>query len=203
MIGRGNLSCLVLFIESIYAWRMVPHFALQSDYIVAGFNHVMAQTDLSADIHAAILPAWIYAVQSGNPRFGPAALRLLIEVDWTWTRYETLLAGFREMKSWPVMWKHCGFDQLDGRHGDRSWRKCKVRLLSHTIWSTGVECRLATESGPGMARKGWRLAVVGDCPFEVKVAAGMEAQVVIGDFTTYPPFFPGDRTMIAHHTRKV
>jgi hypothetical protein len=174
---------------------LTPKFATPTEHIVESFNFVLESTNIPLELREAILPAWIFAHQSGNPRFSTPALAILGEFHWDWGSFDVWLDRFQRRNRWPYMWNREELPLLVKRGSAWKLRQARVGILAHTLSMSASGCRDGVQRAPYLKERGWRVSSI-KCPVEDEIAAEMKSTISIDDWRTWPPFFPGDRNRI-------
>jgi hypothetical protein len=174
---------------------MVSDFATAEAHIAESYTFVMDSTDVPMDLREALLPIWIYAHQSGNPKIEPPALAILGEFKWTWKPFEDWLETFKKAGRWPYMWEKFDIPDLVKRDSQWKLRQARVRLLAHTLSMSAYKCRDGHKDHSLHRSRGWHIPSI-KCPVEDEVAAALLNSIDLDDWRTWPPFFPGDRSSL-------
>jgi DNA-binding cell septation regulator SpoVG len=143
-----------------------------------------------------LLSGFIAAHQSGDPRAERhVVLDVLSGQTWSWDQFDRWLARFSAEDRWPRMWadvREAGRDQ-----NQDLMNTARCGLLHHTLVLKSYRARDGMKPAyvAMMKKRGWDYSFA-DCPVEQEIALAMRHGVTLDDWRTYPPFFPGDRTMI-------
>lgn len=121
----------------------------------------------------------------------------LAEADWTWPWYEDWYAKFTGWGVYPPLWPPLvpEPDPANPYSPEElaAYRKAGIApLIAHTAAMIFFRER---HLGKAHQHMRYKLAHKGD-PAEMKAAAEREGQIVAGDYSVLPPFFPGDRTAL-------
>ncbi|MFK5979753.1 MAG: hypothetical protein QM488_12795 [Rhizobiaceae bacterium] len=173
----------------------VSKFATDKEYISEAYYYVMSGTRISADLHEKLLPAFVQAHQSGDPKKELHALKPLNTAEWQWPMFDLWSKAFQQINIWPYMWDKFDIPDLLADQQSEECKRALVKLLCHNLSMTTYTCHKALKGSQKdwFSRHGWRLVSIND-PVEDKIAEDLKDQVLLDDWRTWPPFFPGDRT---------
>jgi hypothetical protein len=174
---------------------MESPFATPASAISDAWNFVLASTTIPEDLREALLPAYVYAHRSGNPKLEAPALAILGAYRWEWPSFEEWLERFRETGEWPYIWNQNDIPALVKRDSQWKLRQARVEVLAHTLAMTAYNARDCTGKSALMLRHGWSLVDIRD-PVEMRIAQQIKRRIDVSDWRTWPPFFPGDRTSL-------
>lgn len=171
------------------------------------YLHVLGLTTIKPDIVKGMLPLWLHGHQKGDPRLAEAALGPLRSpgISFAWPWFIEWLEHFREARLLPRAWEPFADRVKDRRLGFRDERvPLLADVLSRTIWNRR-EASLHLESS-GTRLDGWQRTytyeLVVDCEASESLLPDRLARLVPGDWLTYPPYFPGDRTSVRRKVQK-
>jgi hypothetical protein len=181
---------------------LTPKFATPAEQITQSFSFVLEETDIPLELREAILPLWIYVHQNGNPKFDVSSLAVLGEFEWAWKPFEDWSAKFGEANRWPYMWQREELPDLIKRGSAWKLRQARVKIFAHTLTMSAFSCRDGVRRAPYLKKFGWRVSSI-KCPVEDEVSAKKKDTVIIDDWRTWPPFFPGDRSHISGLPRRI
>lgn len=178
-----------------------PQFAPDEAFMRWGWERVMATTDIPFEMSEAAYPNWRAAFVSGDPRRERNVMREAfgsLDFRWYWLEesFQWIQRVIEPVHGWPYTWRTPIRKSL-------RLPKYRVDLLGGEIAGAVYQARsreaYATsrqrKGGPNLARElvlvsGW------GCPAEDAVARLFVDRFRAGDGTSWPPFFPGDRTSL-------
>jgi hypothetical protein len=173
-------------------------FANGEDFIREAFEQVLQPCNLESGLHKVLLVSYVYANQSGIPKLEPLSLMLLSEITWNWPWFNEWYSAFKEVGAWPSMWKQeaSNFPHIERHNASRQLRIAKVYILAHTISMVTCRVRDFNKWKLNSVSKELNLLSLPECRVECEVAADYSSTIKASDWTTWPPFFPGDRTSV-------
>ncbi len=121
----------------------------------------------------------------------------LSELDWQWPWFEEWYKKFTEWGVYPHLWPPMApeLDESEPYSDEElaAYRKAAIApLIAHTAAMIFFRDRHIEKSHSFTK---WRLAHKND-PAEMRVAIPKEIDIVSGNMSSLPPFFPGDRTSL-------
>jgi hypothetical protein len=184
---KGGRTCIVFeFLDDLSPILPLP---LASEV----FHHVMSQTTLDVTIRDWILPMWLTSEIDRTDKLRNAAFSPLLSegVRWEWPQFDDARRKFKQEGIWPHQWKAYEADR-------RTDRTLAVIFLRRTIQMSLINRRDALghahEHSAWSFRRGWRFST--NDPDGPELVDCYRDTVRLGDWTTYPPYFPGDVTTI-------
>jgi hypothetical protein len=172
------------------------------------FQQVLGGTTVKPEIAQCMLPLWLHGVMKGDARFETAAFGPLLSPDisfvWDWfTRYRK---EFRLLHLLPLSWHAFADEMKDLRLG---LRELRVLLLAETINRTMWNRREAAQHAAsddvntfgGTRRATYTLE--SDCEASAHVNRIKLPELIPGDWRTYPPYYPGDHTVVARSSERM
>ncbi len=194
----GSRTCLVYEYLDDLASR------LTIDQAVECYRHVFSQTTMKPEVSEGMLPLWLHGWVNRDQRLEKAALMPAGgDVSWGWSAVHTFRDRFINLGSWPKVWEmYLDLDNLRDRR--RGLKSEMVELLRRTIAETIHNRANAAQDNPDPTSFSWRHGYEFHCDGDVErtVAEEHRSTLVLGDWRTYPPYFPGDTTRIRPVFRK-
>jgi len=176
-------------------------FAPKEAFMRWGWDRVMAATDLPHELSEAAFPGWRNAFAAGDPRKARIALGDALagqDFRWAWLEqcFDWIHRVIEPVHGWPHAWRTprrkllklpgSRMDllalELGGMVYQARNRTDFARLRQHEPRSNMVY-EVVLVSGWG-------------CPAEDAIARLFAARFAAGDGSSWPPYFPGDRTTI-------
>ncbi len=193
---NGPRSCLVFE----YLDDLAPLLSL--DAAIECFRHVLSQTTLKPQIIDGVLPLWLHGWSMRDGRMEAAALAPLSSegISWRWPALDETCSRFRKYDDLPETWRHFIAPEEQTRWKS-SIRRARTMILARTIRATIMNRYTATQHSPDMSSFFWRNGVGFHSPgaADLMIAEEHRGQLVICDWRTYPPYFPGDETSVGAH----
>jgi len=167
-------------------------FATAEEHVRSGFARIMNGTDLPEDIKARVFTMYAPAHAKGDPRAELSAFKGHITSNFEWLWFEKNKLNFEKTGAFPYMWK---------RRAKRDSLAFKVEILAHTVtmavFSAAHAARRELLDEIFLRTMGEVITPSADCPVENNVAELFN----LGEIGGYPPFFPGDRSMVVLKSR--
>ena len=185
-----------------YAFDVDLSERLPLNQVVQIYFDFMAMTSIKDHIIRGMLPLWLYGYQKGDRRLQEAAFGPLRTegVSFVWPWFLEWRETFRELKLLPKSWEYFA-DQL--RDHRLALRDERVPLLADTLAWTIHNRReaLIHADAPtyGPRKSAYLYSINSDCEASLSLAAQRLASLIPGDWRTYPPYFPGDRSQVLRH----
>lgn len=166
---------------------------------VSAYREVLAQTSVKPMIVEAMLPLWLSGHMRGDFRLETAAFGPLLTdgISFQWPIFAEWRDRFVQAEVLPEGWNITWETMKDRRLGLRQQR---IGIMAQTI-SALLRNRREARRDAQMHNHGL-YEITADCPASKLIAAERASSLVIGDATTYPPFFPGDRSSVRHILRR-
>jgi hypothetical protein len=165
--------------------------------VVETYMHVMGLTSIKPDLVKGMLPLWLHGFQTGDFRLQTAALGPLRspDISFVWPFFTDWLEHFRAAKLLPRAWEGFADQVKDRRLGFRDERvPLLADVLMRTVYSRREASQHAATSDSSLRIYSYDL--IPDCEASESIVKEQLARLVPGDWRTYPPFFPGDRTQV-------
>lgn len=165
----------------------------------SAFSFVMDQTSVSTQLRNLFFPLWNYTMLTGDTNLNPLALAILTETHWEWGHHHKWFEVFAEDKQWPYMWRQdrSNYPHMVRYSATQQMRKARVELLAHYLFGVTANVMRFERSRGYLRKRGIDVYPVQDCPIEYSVARDFAEFVNPDDWTTWPPYFPGDRNSIS------
>lgn len=190
-----------------FSYPAQGHTHLPIAEVADTYLHVLGLTTIKPDIVKGMLPLWLHGHQKGDPRIQEAALGPLRspEISFFWPWFIEWLEHFREARLLPRAWEPFADRVMDRRLGLRDERiPLLADVLSRTVWNRGEASKHAARNDPSLP--GWKRTysyeLVPDCEASESLLPDRRTHFVAGDWRTYPPYFPGDRTSVQRKVLK-
>lgn len=175
--------------------------SLPTTDVVDCYLFVLSGTTVKDDISKAMLPLFLHGQTTGNTRLTTAAFGPLLSegMSFSWPWFDEWLEHFRSEHLLPERWEAFA-DKVKDRRGRITVER--IPLLADTIGWMCHNRRLANQHASYLQaelnghRKVFSYALKSECAASQSLHARRLERLVPGDWRTYPPFFPGDRTMI-------
>lgn len=165
------------------------------EQVIEVYNWVFEGATLDTAIRDAMLPLWLHGYLYQKHDRSTAALAPLCSpgIRFRWPRFENWVDRAIALNVWPERWREI---KKPSKKGRAVFDHAVLPLLDQFIAFKIFNRRDAEKLSPDSLfhRRGWDLHSMSDQ--DAALVAGMEATVVLGDWRTYPPFFPGDLTTI-------
>jgi hypothetical protein len=176
----------------------ISPFALQHPEIATAYAHVMGSTTIPLDVQEILFPVWKYAVQSGIPRLEQCSLFMLTEMQWEWETFDVWHTHFKATAQWPYVWRQedSNFPHIERYNATRQHRRARLRLLVHTLFHVATNIRLCSKTSENWMFHSESATSSAGCPVEEAIALQYADSMILNDWRTWPPFFPGDRTNV-------
>lgn len=187
-----------------YAFEIDRTETLSLNEVVGVYFDFLATTSIKADVARGMLPLWLEGYRRGDFRLQEAAFGPLRTegISFVWPWFIECLDHFRDAHLLPLAW-HSFSDQVKDRR--LGFRQERVPLLADTLFWTIQNYRLARQhaaSSSALPRTRQRTYVYGlesECEASQSLASDRLSRLIPGDWQTYPPFFPGDRTRVSRN----
>lgn len=170
------------------------------------YFEVLATTTIKDHYIRGMLPLWLYGYQKGDAVMQEAAFGPLCTdgVSFVWPWFLEWLDHFRSEQLLPRSWESFADHVKDRRHG---LRKERIPLLADTLWRTVWNRRAAKQhasccGGSDDLRRVYEYVLVAGCEASESILPDKLLRLVPGDWRTYPPYFPGDRTSVQRRVQK-
>lgn len=174
----------------------MAQFGDSDDDLKQVYDHVMSGTTVKPFVAEALFPLWLVGYRRGEPKYERAAFYPLMDPDimfqWNWfTQWRKVFAE----GDMPYSWLNMARRIKDKRLG---LREDMAQLLSKTIGMAIINRRSAFQH----TRSSWpnrHLNVSADCDVSRRIATQRLQGVLVGDWQTYPPYFPGDTASLSFY----
>lgn len=176
-------------------------FGPDESFIRWGWDRIMGTTDLPLEVSEPVYASWRDAFVAGDPRRESNVLHdALSDIGfrWPWLDqcFDWIQRVIEPVHGWPYTWR-------TPRRKLLRLPKSTIDLLSGEIANAVYQARNRTnyarlrqrEPRPNLV---YEVVLVGGwgCPAEDAIAHLFVDRFAAGDGTSWPPFFPGDRTMV-------
>ncbi|KAB6715826.1 hypothetical protein C8029_12890 [Roseobacter sp. TSBP12] len=170
-------------------------FTLSSSEMVVVYQSVMDKIAIPDTIRICMLPMWLEAARAGDPRRTKAALSPLAGLSaWKWPEFDRWRKRFKAENSYPSQWLRI---EKEAQKWPNPLHAKRMLLLDLTLsFSINSRRDFLQWQEPHRLNKDWefRLDI---CDVEQRIAEEHASSLKLTDWTTWPPFYPGNSSAIS------
>lgn len=169
-------------------------FAPTSTEMIFVYQSVMNEIKLSETLYNCMLPMWPNGQRKGDTKLTLAALSPLAGLySWKWDAFDIWRKRFKRDSLVPASW---AWADDEAKSWPNPWH-AKRMLLLHDTLSSAVRSRseFLKWQAPHRIGKEWEFEH-SPCPVEAVVAKEYAGTLSLADWSTWPPFYPGDRSRL-------
>lgn len=161
-------------------------------YLVRGFIRAASATSLAPDTRLEIARRWASRVAGKQKSSTSATCRELNALDWSWPSFDIVADGFKSDDLWPTPWHHYKEKILNG--DDIRDVRAKILIASARTAATSVRNGEDKQFMTMLRLEGWHIYT--DSEVGAHFASQVIGHVDPSDWSTWPPFYPGDQSVL-------